>query len=142
MKILLIVIVVPALILCCGAYAFSEEAKASPAKAEGSIYSYSDSAIPEVFFFPKEKARWDGTKVTMREWYMLTDLQKAKFVSEYLGELKKQYQGAMEVLGLDYLKALDLFSYYSNEKAQSQQSTKVIDLLLEGQGKAGTGLKN
>ena len=42
----------------------------------------------------------------MREWYMLTDLQKEKFVSEYLGELKKQYQGAMEALGLDYLKAL------------------------------------
>ena len=70
----------------------------------------------------------------MREWYMLTDLQKEKFVSEYLGELKKQYQGAIEALGLDYMKALDLFSYYSNEKAQGQPSTKVIDLLLKGQG--------
>ena len=82
-----------------------------------------------------EKARWDGSKVTMREWYLLTDLQKEKFISEYTAELKKQYQGAFEVLGLDYLKALNLFSYYSNEKAQSEPSTKFIDLLIEGQAK-------
>jgi len=113
------------------------ETKTLSGNTEGSIYAYSDNNIPEVFFFPKERARWDGSKVTMREWYMLTDLQKEKFVSEYLGELKKQYQCAIEAMGFDYLKALDLFSYYSNEKAQAQPSTKVIDLMLEGQ----TGVK-
>ena len=125
------------LVFCCGTCAFCGETGTPPAKTEGSIYSYSENDIPEVFFFPKEKARWDGTKVTMREWYMLTDLQKEKFVSEYLGEMKKQYQGAIEALGLDYLKALDLFSYYSNNKAQNEPSTKFIDLLIEGQDKAG-----
>ena len=134
MKQLLIFIFISGLILCCGRYAFCTGIEATQAKTEGSIYAYSNNDIPEVFFFPKEKARWDGTKVTMREWYMLTDLQKEKFVSEYLSELKKQYQGAIEALGLDYLKALDLFSYYSNERAQGQPSTKVIDLLLKGQG--------
>ena len=134
MKRLFIFIFITGLILCCGRCAVSSEGEVAQAKTEGSIYSYNNNDIPEVFFFPKEKARWDGTKVTMREWYMLTDMQKEKFVSEYLGELKKQYQGAMEALGLDYLKALDLFSYYSNEKVQSQPSTKVIDLLLKGQG--------
>lgn len=112
------------------------EQQAPPARTEGSIYTYSDNDIPEIFFFPKEKARWDGTKVTMREWYMLTDLQKEKFISEYIGEMKKQYQGAIDALGLDYMKALNLFSYYSNEKIQSEPSTKFIDMLLEGQGKA------
>ena len=141
MKVIYIFLIASAMILYSSACASSEEVKIFSAKSEGSIYSYSDSNIPEVFFFPKEKARWDGTKVTMSEWYMLTDLQKEKFVSEYLGELKKQYQGAMEALGLDYLKALDLFSYYSNEKARSQPSTKVIDLLLEGQDKAGVVIK-
>ncbi|MFA6321479.1 MAG: hypothetical protein WCY36_06465, partial [Candidatus Omnitrophota bacterium] len=121
----------------CGSYAFCREAQSSSGKIEGSIYSYSDNDIPEVFFFPKEKARWDGNKVTMSEWYMLTDLQKEKFVSEYMGELKKQYQGTMEALGLNYLKALDLFSFYANEKAKSEPSTKVIDLLLKGQEKSG-----
>ena len=134
MKRLLISIFISGLILCCARCAVYSEEEITQAKTEGSIYAYSNNDIPEVFFFPKEKARWDGTKVTMREWSMLTDLQKEKFVGEYLGELKKQYQGAIEALGLDYLKALDLFSYYSNEKAQSQPSTKVIDLLLKGQG--------
>jgi len=130
-------LLVAGLSLCFAAAAHAEQ-QAPPARTEGSIYSYSDNDIPEVFFFPKEKARWDGTKVTMREWYMLTDLQKEKFISEYVGELKKQYQGAMDALGLDYMKALNIFSYYSNEKIQSEPSTKFIDMLLEGQGKAKT----
>ena len=134
------IILVFGFIFCINGSAFCGD-EAPSNNAEGSIYAYSESNIPEIFFFPKEKARWDGTKVTMREWYMLTDLQKEKFVSEYLGELKKQYQGALEALGLDYLKALDIFSYYSNEKAQGQPSTKVIDLLLEGQNKTGTIFK-
>ncbi|MFA5143165.1 MAG: hypothetical protein WC522_03195 [Candidatus Omnitrophota bacterium] len=123
-------------LLLCGPYVFADTAQPS-AKMEGSIYSYSDDDIPEVFFFPKEKARWDGSKVTMSEWYMLTDLQKERFVSEYLGELKAQYKGVIEALGLDYLKALNLFSYYSNAKAQSEPSTKFIDLLLKGQDRTG-----
>ena len=135
MKNLCLTILAMGFILCCGQSAFCAGPAAQADKTEGSIYAYREADIPEVFFFPKEKARWDGTKVTMREWYMLTDLQKEKFISEYLGELNKQYQGALEALGFDYLKALDLFSYYSNEKAQSQPSTKVIDLLLEGQNK-------
>lgn len=106
----------------------------APSNNEGSIYAYSESDIPEVFFFPKDKARWDGSKITMREWYMLTDLQKEKFVSEYLAELRKDYQGALEVLGLDYLKALNLFSYYSNDRALNEPSTKFIDLIIKGQG--------
>lgn len=121
--------------LCFGSAAFCDEKEAPSANTEGSIYAYSENDIPEVFFFPKEKARWDGAKVTMREWYMLTDLQKEKFVSEYLGEMKKQYQCAMEVLGLDYLKALNIFSTYSNENAQAEPPTKIIDLIIKGQTK-------
>ena len=134
MKRLLISIFISGLILCCGRYAFCSGGEDIQTKTEGSVYSYTDDDIPKVFFFPKDKARWDGTKVTMREWYMLTDLQKERFVSEYLSELKKQYREAIEALDLDYTKALDIFSYYSNEKVQSQPSTKVIDLILKGQG--------
>ena len=129
-------IFIAGVILYCNTCAFcSETTQVPPGKAEGSIYAYSDNDIPEVFFFPREQARWDGTRVTMSEWYMLTDLQKEKFVSEYIGELKRQYQGAMEATGLDYLKALNLFSYYADEKSRTTPSTKFIDLLLEGQNK-------
>ena len=135
-RILTLILILVAFIYCPAAVSRAET-QSQAIKTEGSISSYSDSDMPEVFFFPRQRARWDGSKVTMSEWYMLTDLQKEKFISEYTAELKKQYQGAIEVLGLDYLKALNLFSAYSNEKIQNEPSTKFIDLLVEGQNKQG-----
>ena len=107
----------------------------SPAAFGGSIYTYDENDLPEIFFFPKEKARWDGSMVTMREWYMLTELQKEKFINEYLRQLQEQYKVNIDVMGLDYLKALNIFSSYSNDRTLREPSTKFIDILLSGQGK-------
>ena len=134
-KIVSIILVFFAASLLFASGSSSEEARPLSGRTEGTLYSYGEDDTPEVFFFPKEKARWDGTKVTMREWYMLAELQKEAFVAEYIGELKKQYKAAVEVAGLDYLRALDLFSFYSNEKTLNEPSTKFIDKLLGGQGK-------
>ena len=134
-KIVSIILVFFAASLLFASGSSGEEARPLSGRTEGTLYSYGEDDTPEVFFFPKEKARWDGTKVTMREWYMLAELQKEAFVAEYLGELKKQYKTAVEVAGLDYLRALDLFSFYSNEKTLNEPSTKFIDKLLGGQGK-------
>ena len=106
-----------------------------PAGTGESIYAYSESDLPQVFFFPKDKARWDGTRVTMREWYLLTPLQKQMFISEYIRLLEAQYQQTISVMGLDYLEALNVFSYHSNTRALSEPSTSFIDKLLIGQGK-------
>lgn len=102
---------------------------------QGSIYNYDEKNPPVVFFFPPEKARWDGNKVTMKEWYTLTDLQKEKFVNEYFGELERQYRESLEGIGLDYLNALNVFSYYSNDRSMNQPSTKFIKEMLVAQGK-------
>lgn len=115
---------------------FGEEDRAQ-IRGEDSIYAYSEDDVPEVFFFPADRARWDGSKVTLKEWYLLTDLQKEKFISEYMGEMRRQYNNAVEIVGYDYLKALNLFSYYSNDKGLNEPSTKYIDRLLVGQGKMG-----
>lgn len=53
---------------------------------KGTPYEYDH--IPTVCFFswfgfPQDKARWDGSKVTIKEWSMLTDLQRKKYVFEY-----------------------------------------------------------
>lgn len=111
-----------------------EEVQAVQSSSD-SIYSYDDNDLPEVFFFPKERARWDGSKVTMREWYMLTDLQKEKFITEYLWQLQIDNRIGFDIIGSDYLKALNIFSYYSDDKALREPSTKFIDILLNGQGK-------
>lgn len=105
-------------------------------KDGSSLYEYDENNPPEAFFFPPEKARWNGYKVTMAEWYLLTDLQKERFISEYMGELNRQYHAALESIGLDdYIRALNLFSYYSNNKTMNEPSTKFVDKLLSGQGK-------
>ncbi len=120
-------------------FAYAEELEKSDAEgsmAPGeSLYSYNRDDMPDVFFFPKEGARWDGTKVTMREWYLLTDTQKERFISEYLGELRDEYKMNIDVTGVDYLKALNIFSSYSNDRTMREPSTKFIDILLNGQGK-------
>lgn len=104
-------------------------------KSGSSVYEYDEKDPPAVFFFPPEKARWDGSRVTIREWYMLTETQKEKFISEYLEEIRKSYRSPIDVVGLDYLRALNMFSYFANEKKAASPTTKVIDSLLAGQGK-------
>lgn len=126
-----------ALLLYGSAYAEEpgDQDAALPVTPFESIYSYDPDNAPEVFFFPKEKARWDGSKVTMREWYMLTERQKEKFIAEYLGDIRDKYKIGIDVTGVDYLKALNIFSSYSNDRTLREPSTKFIDILLSGQGK-------
>ncbi len=112
----------------------NSDAQVSLAPGE-SLYSYDRNDMPNVFFFPKESARWNGAEVTMREWYMLTDTQKERFISEYLNELQGEYKMSIDVAGVDYLKALNIFSAYSNNRTMREPSTKFIDILLSGQGK-------
>ena len=134
-SILMILTVLPGVCIS----AFSEESEPqdlqAPVSAGSSLYSYDEKDPPEIFFFPKEKARWDGSMVTMSEWYTLTELQKEKFLSEYLKQLQDQYKTSIEIMGMDYLKALNAFSSYSNDRTLREPSTKFIDILLSGQGK-------
>jgi len=58
-------------------------------KNKDTIYEYSRDNIPETCFFPVDKARWDGSKITTKEWQMLTDFQKITFISEYIQEKKQ-----------------------------------------------------
>ena len=58
-------------------------------KNKGTIYEYTRDNIPGICFFPADKARWDGSKVTAKEWHMLTDFQKIMFISEYIQEKKQ-----------------------------------------------------
>ena len=127
------------LITCFYSFASAEETKGTDPQVstvpDGSIYYYDQENLPEIFFFPKEKSRWDGEKVTMSEWYMLTELQKEKFLTEYLQQLQGQYNMSIDVMGVDYLKALNIFSSYSNDRTLHEPSTKFIDILLSGQGR-------
>jgi len=70
---------------------------------KAAAYEYSQDDIPETCFFPAGKARWDGNKVMAADWFKLTDYQKAMFISEYVGELEKQYGHPVKIDGWEYL---------------------------------------
>lgn len=99
---------------------------------ENNIYTYSDNDVDaiEIWFFPKEKAHWDGSKITTKEWNMLTDFQKATFISEYFEELEKKQNKSIEIDGWRWLIALNAFVNNYGENAPMLM-TEVIDDLLK-----------
>ena len=133
-KSIIFILIAVYLVAPCILHAAEGEASGSA----DSLYVYDPIDPPEVFFFPKEEAQWDGSKVTLREWYTLTDLQKQRFISEYLAEVSGRQGISMDSIPyFDYLKTLNLFSYYSNDNCVNVPSSKVIDKLLSGQGRMG-----
>lgn len=63
----------------------------TPAQGQHSLkpdFSYDKSEHIETYFFPPEKARWDGYEVLTSDWKSLDEQQKYKFVSEALQEIE------------------------------------------------------
>ncbi len=88
-----------------GPHLFALEQKADPFPLNrGSIYEYGDD-IPDVCFFPVNKARWDGYKVTTKTWNQLTDFQKVMFLSEGISEIEIKNQVKVD----DSIKGSPLF---------------------------------
>ena len=58
-------------------------------KNKGTIYEYGDD-IPDVCFFPVDRARWNGYEVTNKSWGQFTDFQKATFISEGIAVIEQK----------------------------------------------------
>ena len=65
----------------------------------GSNYEYDRDNIPDVCFFPVEKSRWDGYKVTNKNWDQLTDFQKTMFISEAAEEIQRNEKVTVDLKG-------------------------------------------
>lgn len=81
-------IVIAILLIASAVYA-AEQAEFDPfPQNKDSIYQYGDD-IPDVCFFPVNKARWNGYEVTAAKWSQLTDYQKISFISEGAEEIER-----------------------------------------------------
>ncbi len=70
-------------------FAYAEQAEFDPfPQNRGTIYDYGDD-IPDICFFPVDKARWNGYEVTVAKWPQLTDFQKTMFISEGTEEIER-----------------------------------------------------
>jgi hypothetical protein len=62
----------------------------------GTIYDYGDD-IPDICFFPIDKARWNGYEVTADKWPQLTDYQKVKFIEEGAEEIERNEKVKVDI---------------------------------------------
>ena len=77
------------LILLLSASAYAEQADFDPfPQNRGTIYDYGDD-VPDICFFPIDKARWNGYEVKVSNWPQLTDYQKFKFIEEGAEEIER-----------------------------------------------------
>jgi hypothetical protein len=74
--------------ICASAFA-QEVRPAASALNEDSVYKSHSNKLPDVCFFPREKAFWDGYRVTNKNWEQLTDDQKTRFIAEGIEEIQR-----------------------------------------------------
>ena len=74
--------------ICASAFA-QEVRPAATVLDKDSVYKSHSNKLPDISFFPREKAFWDGYKVTNKNWKLLTDEQKIRFVNEAIEEIKR-----------------------------------------------------
>lgn len=96
-----------AIILLCATMSFYGVSFAQDQYSLRPDFSYDKSELIENYFFPPEKAKWDGYEVLNSDWKFLDDYQKNKFVSEASKEIENKetvevaYEGtASELLSL------------------------------------------
>ena len=89
----------------CSSLPVNAPSKAVPKLADG--YAYTSE--PQICFFPKAKAQWDGYKITNQNWNKLTDYLKLMFILEGVRELEKT-KSAVIVLE-DNNRALQALNY-------------------------------
>ncbi|MDD5120146.1 MAG: hypothetical protein PHR84_02410 [Candidatus Omnitrophica bacterium] len=85
MKIDMPVIILAAVFLLGGCASVRPVAKVDIIEED---YTYTEE--PEICFFPKDKAKWDGYRVTNKNWGRLTDYQKLMFIFEGSKEIEKK----------------------------------------------------
>ena len=114
-----------ATLLLSYALLFAEEFNPFPENI-GSSYEYSSDNIPEVCFFPLDKARWDGSKITPKEWVMLTDFQKTMFISEFVNV----YHEGLEINGWDYLRYLNQYVAECQDERLNDSMAEILEIFL------------
>ena len=102
----------------------------------GSKYEYNNNERIDVWFFPKEKARWDGAKVSLLDWNKLTRAQKVTFIVEYIKQMNSQYKSNIVVDIDKYILGMDYFNDNCPQACINIAAGDAINNLLISDGKA------
>lgn len=99
----------------------------------GTEFEWINDDIPEICFFPEDKARWNGSEVTGNDWLCLIEYQMGMFISEYIEQLEKLYRTPINIKVDDYVMGMSSFVYMNEEKAEEALMVDVLNDLLNSQ---------
>jgi len=103
---------------------------------KGSQYEYDNDSHIETWFFPKEKARWDGTKVNLLDWNKLTQAQKVMFITEYVDQVNAQFKTGINVNIDKYILGMNYYSDNCPMSCRNIPAGDAVNNLLISDGKA------
>lgn len=103
---------------------------------KGSKYEYREGERVDVWFFPKEKARWNGYELNILDWNKLIRLQKVMFIVEYVKQLNEEYKTNINVDINKYILGMDFYSTTALPKAEWVPAVQCVNSLLVSDGKA------
>ena len=113
------------------------EKRFNPAPAnKGSIYEYKRNEKIYKWFFPADKARWDGSKLNLLDWNKLKKNQKVMFILEYVSEINRQFGTHVSVDVEKYIIGIDYYSDNCPELCKGVPSGDAINDMLISEGKA------
>ena len=103
-------------------------------KNEGSVYEVREGDKINKWFFPAGAAKWDGSKLTMIEWNILTDTQKVMFLTECQNELKKEYGPGISIDMGKYIIAMDYYASTCPSNCFAVPVTNIVKEFLTSEG--------
>jgi hypothetical protein len=95
-----------------------------------SDYEYNQDERVDTWFFPSDKARWNGKDMTILDWPRLVRAQKVMFIKEYIDELNKARGSDVSVDIDKYILAMEHYSNNSPKSASAVLATEDLDKLL------------
>ena len=101
-----------------------------------SKYEYDNNSPVGVWFFPKDKARWDGTKVGILDWNKFTQAQKVMFIKEYVEQMNLKYKTNITVNIDKYILGMNYFCDNCIEYCKKIPAGDAVNNLLISDGKA------
>jgi len=109
---------------------------ASSPENKGSKYEYNNDERIDIWFFPKEKARWDGSRVNLLDWHKLSKAQKVTFILEYVKQINGEYNTNISVDVDKYILGMDYFNDNCPASCSSISASDAVNNLLISDGKA------
>jgi hypothetical protein len=103
-------------------------------KNEGSPYEFHEGEKIEKWFFPAGEAKWNGDRLTMIEWNVLTESQKVMFLTEYQNELKKEYGPNISIDMAKFILAMNYYADTCPSNCFAKPATDIVKELLVRDG--------